>query len=585
MSVERALSLHRQGHLPEAASLYQAVLKTDRDQFDALHGLGILRNQQRRHEEARNLFRRALRQNPQSAEAEYNLAIALNALKQVADSELHYRRAVALRPDFFQAHNNLGNVLKTLGRRNEAIEQFRTALAVKPDFPNAHNNLGNALQAGGQREEAVTHYRQAIALQPNYAEAHNNLANVLRLLGRGAESLPHYERALAIDPDYVDAQYNYGNALKELGRFDDAAAAFRRTIALDPKKAGAWLDLVETQKISADDPAIQAIEKLVADKKSLKDADRLPLHFALGRVYDDLGRHDDAFRHFARGNAMRRREISYNEPQMVEYFSEIKRIFTPELMRDKAGGGDPSPVPLFILGMPRSGSTLVEQILATHPKVFGAGELEDMQRLAKTLPYPDGLPGADAERLREIGRSYMKGIEALGSKAVLISDKMPGNFFYVGLIRLILPNARIIHTQRNAVDTCLSCYSKLFVGQQNYSYEPGELGRYWRQYDSLMAHWRNILPEDSMLEIRYADVVADIETQARRLIAFCGLDWDDACLDFYKNKRPVMTASVAQVRRPIYQSSVGRWRAYERHLAPLLKELPADQVNEGGPAP
>jgi tetratricopeptide (TPR) repeat protein len=580
VSVERALSLHRQGSLSEAASLYQAVLRTDRDQFDALHGLGIVRNQQRRHEEARSLFRRALRQNPQSAEAEYNLGIALNALKRFDEAVPHYQKAVALRPDFFQAYNNLGNVLKALGRREEAIEQFRRALVVKPDFPIAHNNLGNSLQAAGHREEAVSHYRQAIALHPNYPEAHNNLANVLRLLGRGVEALPHYERALAADPGYVEAQHNYGNALKELGRFDEAASAFRRTIALDPKNAGAYLDLAETQKIMPDDPATVAMERLAGDKNALSNAERLPMHFALGRVYDDQGRHDDAFRHFALGNAMRRREISYDEARTVEYFSEIKRIFTPELMRDKAGSGDPSPSPLFILGMPRSGSTLVEQILATHPKVFGAGELEDMQRLAKTLSYPDGLLTASADQLLEIGRSYMRSINALGRKAILVSDKMPGNFFYVGLIRLVLPNARIIHTQRNAVDTCLSCFSKFFVGQQNYSYDLGELGRYWSQYDGLMAHWRRILPEGAMLEIRYADVVADIETQARRLTAFCGLEWDDACLDFYKNKRPVLTASVAQVRRPIYQSSVGRWRAYESHLARLLKELPPDQVSE-----
>jgi tetratricopeptide (TPR) repeat protein len=580
VSVERALFLHQQGSLSEAASLYQAVLRTDRDQFDALHGLGILRNQQRRHEEARSLFRRALRQNPQSAEAEYNLGIALNALKRLDEAVLHYQKALALRSDFFQAYNNLGNVLKALGRRDEAMEQFRLALIVKPDFPIAHNNLGNSLQASGQREEAATHYRQAIALQPNYVEAHNNLGNVLRLLGRSAEALPHYERALALDPGYVEAQYNYGNVLKELGRFDEAASALRQTIVLNPQNAGAYLDLVETQKIMPDDPATVAMERLVSDKKALGNVERLPLHFALGRVYDDLGRHDAAFRHFALGNAMRRREIPYDEAVTVDYFSQIKRVFTPELMRDKAGSGDPSPAPLFILGMPRSGSTLVEQILATHPRVFGAGELEDMQRLAKALPYPDGLTSAGADRLREFGQNYMKGIEALGSQAVLISDKMPANFFYVGLIRLALPNARIIHTRRNAVDTCLSCFSKHFVGQQNYSYDLGELGRYWCQYDALMAHWRKILPEDAMLEIRYEDVVADIETQARRLIAFCGLDWDDVCLDFYKNKRPVMTASVAQVRRPIFQSSVGRWRAYEHHLAPLLKELPLDQVTE-----
>jgi tetratricopeptide (TPR) repeat protein len=578
MSLQAALSLHHQGRLAEAEALYQALLKANRDHFDALHSLGILRCQQRRYADARSLFLEALRQKPDSAEAEYNLATALEGLKHLDEAVLHYQKALSLRPDFYPAHNNLGNVLKALDRRDEAIAHYRQALAIKPDFAIAHNNLGNALQALGRREEAETHYRRAIALKPDYAEAHNNLGNVLRLLGRGEEAVRCYERALAAEPRYVEAHHNLGNALKELGRFEEAVSSFNQTIALDPKGVAAYHDLVLTTRIKPDDPCLAAMEKLAADIGSLRQRDQSVLHFALAKAYADLGRHDEAFAQMLSANALRRRELAYDEAATFDRFARIRQIVTAELLRQKTGSGDPSPAPIFILGMPRSGTTLVEQILASHPDVFGAGEIDDLSVLARTLPYPDGLPAVGPERLRDFGASYVERLRARSGAALRVTDKMPSNFYYVGLIRLALPNAHIIHVRRDAVDTCLSCFSKLFVGAaQPFSYDLGELGRYWRQYDALMAHWRQILPEGAMLEIQYEDLVGNLETHARRLVAYCGLEWHDACLAFHETRRAVRTASVAQVRQPLYQSAVGRWRVYEKHLAPLLKELGTPQ--------
>jgi tetratricopeptide (TPR) repeat protein len=581
--LERASFLHQQGKLPEAESAYQTVLKVDREQFDALHGLAILRCQQGRYEEASGLFRRALRQKPQSPEAEYNLGTALEALRRLEEAAQHYRRAIELNPKAVPAHNNLGNVLKALGRHEDAIWHYWKALELRPDFAIAHNNLGNALQALGRREEAEAHYRQALALNANYAEAHNNLGNVLRLLGRGAESLNHYERALAADPGYVEAHNNFGNALKELGRFKEAAARQRRAIALDPRHGGAYLDLVEAERLAADDPLLGKMESLVADTGALAANARVPLHFALARAYDELGRHDDAFRHMRLANALKRREITHDEALMRERFAQVKAVVSAELLRQKAGSGDPATAPIFVLGMPRSGTTLVEQILASHPQVFGGGELDELSTLARTLGYPNGLGAADAQRLRALGASYVRRVRARAGPAPLwITDKMPANFTYVGLIHLILPNTRIIHTRRNPVDTCLSCFSKLFVGAgQSFSYDLAELGRYWREYDELMSHWRRVLPEGVIYELQYEDLVADTEAEARRLLAYCGIPWDDACLSFHATERPVRTASAAQVRRPIYQSAVARWRAYEGHLGPLLQELPPERVRDG----
>ncbi|HEV8028770.1 MAG TPA: sulfotransferase [Stellaceae bacterium] len=574
MSLQTALSLHQQGRLAEAESLYQALLDADRDHFDVLHALGILRCQQRRYEEARGLFLHALRQKPGSPEAHYNLATALEGLKHPEEAVLHYREALALRPDFYPAHNNLANVLKALDQREEAIVHYRRALAIRPDFAIAHNNLANTLQALGRRDEAETHYRRAIGFKPDYAEAHNNLGNVLRVLGRGEEAVQCYRRALAFEPRYLEAHNNLGNALKELGQFEEAAASFKKALELDPKCVAAYHDLALATKVKADEPWLAAMEKLASDSDGLKPRDRAGLHFALAKTSEDLERHDEAFRHMLAANALKRREIAYDEARTFARFARIRELVTAELLRQKAGSGDPSRAPIFILGMPRSGTTLVEQILASHPDVFGAGEIDDLTLLAEAMPYPEGLPEASADQLRALGAGYVAGVRARAGAALWITDKMPSNFYYVGLIRLALPNARIIHTRRDPIDTCLSCFSKLFVGvAQPFSYDLRELGRYWRQYDALMAHWRQVLPEGAMLEIPYEELVADLETQARRLVAYCGLDWNDACLAFHETRRAVRTASAVQVRHPVYKSAVGRWRIYEEQLAPLIEEL------------
>jgi tetratricopeptide (TPR) repeat protein len=586
MNIAAAAALHRQGRLAEAEALYLAILKSARSDFDALHGLGILRSQQGRHEEARGLFRRALQVQPNSPEADYNLALALEALGRRAQAVTHYERALLNRADFHQAANNLGNALKALGRIDDAIARYRQALAIKPDFAFAYNNLGNALQLRADFAGAEQAYRSALEHAPDYVEALNNLGNVLRMTGRGVGAPELYRRALALEPRYVEAHYNLGNALKELGQFDAAAAAFRAAIALEPEKGGAYHDLVDMRPLASDDPLLAQMEALVAERARRRDPSlRIPVHFALGRAYEALGRADDAFSHLARGNALKRRELAYDERASTEYFRRIERSCTAALLGDgagvAAGAAVRAPAPIFIIGMPRSGTTLVEQILASHPDVFGAGELYKLAVLARDLGYPAALAAAGPEQLGALGARYVDELRERAGGAGWVTDKMPANFYYVGLIRRALPDARILHLRRHPVDTCWSCYSRLFTGDnQAFSYDLGELGRYWRAYDALMAHWRLVLPEGAMLEIRYSDLIADLEREARRVLDFCGIPWDDACLSFHEIARPVLTSSAAQVRRPIYRSSLGKWRAYERHLGPLLAELPEAALAE-----
>jgi hypothetical protein len=300
----------------------------------------------------------------------------------------------------------------------------------------------------------------------------------------------------------------------------------------------------------------------------------MSLHFALGKAYLDYGDSAAAFGHLDQGNAMKRSTITYDPAAASRWLQSVASGFDQQLLECFKDAGAQSAMPIFIVGMPRSGTTLIEQILASHPAVQGAGELKLLSQIGDSFGgLPQLLDGITAERLHQMGDHYADKVALLADGRAHVVDKMPANFIYAGLIRLILPNARIIHARRNPVDTCLSCYSKLFAGEQSFTYDQAELGRFYRDYDVLMAHWRQVLPGSHFLEVTYEDVVDDIEAQARRMLDFLGLPWDPACLSFYETRRPVRTASVNQVRQPIYKTSAGRWRTHADNLGPLLEEL------------
>jgi Sulfotransferase family len=311
------------------------------------------------------------------------------------------------------------------------------------------------------------------------------------------------------------------------------------------------------------------------------------LHFALGKALADAGEQAHGFEHIMRGNALHRSLLSFSEANRLELLRRIQSIFTPDLISRGRRAGEAGPAPVFIVGMPRSGSTLIEQILAAHPLVFAAGEVEafrDAERgVARGARFPDNVPGITEADLARIARSYLDRLTVLSRRGLAdagtpqrrisrIIDKMPANFRYAGLIRMALPQARIIHTVRDPIDTCLSCFAIRFE-RQPFSFELGELGRYYRAYAALMEHCRQVLPPDAILDVRYEALVSDFENEARRIVAWCGLEWDDACLRFQDAARPVRTASASQVRRPLYRTSVGRWRPDAATLAPLLEGL------------
>jgi len=459
------------------------------------------------------------------------------------------------------AWNDQAILLAGQRRYDEALRAFLEALACRPADPEIHANLGHLLLSTGCVTAALEVYEAALELAPGSARAHFNCAAALRAAHRDEAAIVHYRAAIALRPDYLDARNNLANALASLGRLDEAAVALRSAIALAPGQPRLYGNLVHLARVTAGDPAVAALEAMVP--AAFGEADRLHLHFALGKVYADLGRPADALDQLQRGNALRRRQSGYDETATLALFDRIETVFTPALVQAGRDAGLASSLPVFVVGMPRSGTSLIEQILASHPDVVGAGELSAVADAVAGLAYPEILPAlVEADGLRGLARDYLARLRGLAPSAQRVVDKMPGNFLHLGLIHLALPGARILHIRRDPIDTCLSCFMTLFAHGHDYSYDLAELGRYWRAYDRLMAHWHRVLPPGTILDIDYAAVVGDFDQEIRRVLAFCGLAWDDACREFHRTVRPVRTASAAQVRRPLYRKPEGQWRAY-----------------------
>ena len=612
--VAKARACHEQGRLADAEQIYQTILSRDPTRFEALLNLGTLRLQQGQLEESLALTAQALEQEPRSAEAHSNLATALSMLGRHEEAIASYREAIACDDNHAESRYGLAAVLQAVGRHAEAVSFYQQALAIDPDYAEAHCGRATALRSLKRDEEAVAGFRQALDIDPVYPEANAGLADALYSLNRFGEALACYQRALAARPDMIEIlgplaavlqrlnrhsealaflhrdltvrprhaipHLNLGIALEEMGKLDEAVACFERAVALDPSNVRAHYALFQSRRAVAGEPCLLSLQALDDKIDMLSEDDRVLAHFALGKALADVGQPDRGFDHLLKGNALRRRQISYDEAVVLDLSRRIASVFTPELIAARNGEGHDSSLPIFIVGMPRSGSTLVEQILASHPLVFGGGERNDFRAAMISIglnhpatSFPEAVPRLGADKLRQLAADYLARLTSGAPECGRITDKTLGNFGAVGLMHIVLPNARIIHTCRDPVDTCLSCFSLLFSGEQPFTFDLGELGRYYAGYHALMAHWRRALPAGVILDVQYEDLVGDFEPHARKILAHCGLDWHPACLSFHTTSRPVRTASVVQVRQPLYRSSVGRWRPGDDVLQPLLREL------------
>lgn len=538
----------------------------------ALHAQGRL-------DKAAAAYARAIALSPEYAELRDNFGALLVQQGRLEEAEAQFREGIRLDPGTARTYANLAQALIIKEEPREALAYALKSLEIDPDNASARNTLGNALQAVGRREEARAAYLEAIEASPYYAKAHSNLAALLLESGMPEEAEKHYRLAVRSNPEYARARCGLGNLLAMLGRMDEAMQAYRRALSIEPGLAEAHRYLAWIKTFHERDDDLRNIEALLADR-SLPDGDRAQLHYAAGKAYQDLGDMPDrAFEHFEKGAALRRRALGYDVAGDEALFERIARAYEGREITLSGAPADGAPTPVFIVGMPRSGTTLVEQLIAAHTDVHAMGEGPWLGDVVTGLdaqlgvPYPGWIDALSQSVLSDIAASYSESMRDRGPNAAAFTDKTPENFRYLGVITAAIPGARVIHVRRSPMDTCLSCYTQYFSSHVPYSYDLAELARYYRAYHGLMACWRRVLPDGAMLEIDYENLTGDPENQARRIIDYCGLEWQDQCLAFQDTGRLVQTASVAQARRTVNRRSVGRWRRYEQHLKPLAEAL------------
>ncbi|GEM_PF-114633 len=546
--VEQAFDRHKRGDLAHAASVYRAVLARTPDHARALHYMGLIAQQTGNSRQAVELLERAIASDPTDP----------------------------------RAYNHLGQIHARLNDKRAAAELFERALAIAPDHADTLNNLANVTLTR-DLQQAIALYRRALELRPDSAAAAYNLAQALNEDHAFDEAVALFRRAIALDPAHVPARHNLALLLEQRGQFAEAIEQYLTVRRLDPRHAPSLANVLGVRDYIPDAAMVRQAEDLLKTPGG-RDEDRIKLHRGLGKHYERSGDHERAFHHFSGAKAtFSRTRPAFDLDAVVHQMARLKAAFTAATFSEAAPLSD-SERPVFIVGLPRSGTTLTEQILASHPQVFGAGELPDIPRLVKMLApdYPEDL--TDLDGLAELADDYLAELDRLAGPAPSrVTDKMPLNSLHLGLIAKLFPKARIIHCRRDPRDVALSCFVELFELDQDFTTRFEDFGRYFLEHERLMDHWRAVLPMP-IHELRYEALVADPEPVIRDLLAYCGLDWDPACLAFQETERTVQTPSRWQVRQPLYQTSIGRWRRYERHMTPLLELLGSEDRDPPAPA-
>jgi tetratricopeptide (TPR) repeat protein len=494
-----------------------------------------------------------------------NKALAGGAFE---DARELYQAVVDLDPANPVALNNLGAALCKIGNYIEAEQRFRQALSLDAAYAEANCNLGNVLRWMGNSEESEIWLRRALKANPNYDDARISLGLTLTLLGRIRDAKARFEKVLKTAPRDADALFGMALIAKVEGRFADAEALFRRVLEQKPRMAAAWAALVTLRKMTpADSDWLRATSELVAGGVTpLEEAD---LRFAIGKYHDDLNEFDHAFRSFDAANVILKEiAIKYDRKGRDGFVDDMLRLYTKEAIAAIGDGGSESSKPVFVVGMPRSGTSLTEQILASHPSVFGAGEMDFWNAFTRLHQAEVREQLLDPAKRKELANDYLRLLESRGD-AVRIIDKTTINSDYIGMIYSALPNTRFIYLQRDPIDTCLSCYFQQFGAALNFTMDLSDLAHYYKAHRKLFKHWQSVLPADRILVVPYEQLVQQPEQWVRRMLDFLGLDWYDRCLSFHDTQRIVTTASTWQIRQKIYTRSVGRWQSYKKHIGPL----------------
>ncbi len=580
----QGVALRWMGRIAEAEAAHRRAIELDPGFASAYANLGNTLGVQGRLQEAEAAFRHGLELNPDDAEAHNNFGNTLRVRGKPAEAADAYRKDLDINPNFAKAHSNLGAVLREFGDFQRAETACRRAIELDPGYADAYNNLGNVLMAREKVEEGVECYLQAVALDPHSPLLLSNLGSGLATLGRLDEAQSAFHRVIEMNPDHAEAHNGLGVVLLSRGKTEEALASYRKALAIKPDYVDVFYNMTNSGRVEFTIDELRRIGELLA-QNGLSGEATAKLRFALAEHHarrDDI---DAAFNFYRQGNEARRKTLAsagrrYDGALQQAMVDKRMAIFGRDFFTGRGDFGIASEVPVFIVGMPRSGTTLIEQIAASHPLVHGAGELKDIaitvaglpKVLGTVSPYPDCLPAMDAKTSRRLAEDRLGRLGALAPGAARVIDKMPFNYLHLALIALLHPAARIIHCRRDARDLGLSCYFQNFTDSHPWTTRLEDIGDYFKAYESLMDHWRRVLPL-RMMDIGYEELIDDQEGESRRLIDFLGLPWDDACLEFHNTRRAVRTASNWQVRQPIYSKSVGRWRAYEKFLDPLKQTL------------
>lgn len=600
------------GRTEDAERAYQQARKIDPGSFQALYGLAVAAENRSDREAAVDLYRRTIAIEPRLAPAYNNLGSVLHELQRFDEAVGCYRRALELEPDNPEIVHNLGVTLQAQEKLDQAETSYRRAIELQPSLASAHNNLAVILSRTGRPLAALEHARRALAADPRCAEAYDTQGGILRMCSQTKQARASYEHALHLDQNDAATLSSLASLCLQTGDMESAGSYLRRALEIAPDAPGVvatqvkLLDLEgrvdaareQLQPLLEHRPvplqiatayanlchhgnecerALAVVEASLAEAPQAP-AELIPAHFAAADILDRVGEYDRAFSHYAQANDLK--PVEFDRAQHTRLVDRLIAVFAPNRLAEHVRAGNGSELPVFIVGMPRSGTTLVEQILAAHPAISGGGELDDIGEIAATLAqkfdaaagYPEAVRKLPPDALDDHAEAYLKTLQRIGGDALRVTDKLPQNFLHLGLITLLFPKARIIHCRRDPMDTCLSCYFHDFAGAHPYAYDLEDLGYYYREYERLMDHWRRLLGSQ-LFEVQYEELVADLEGVSRKMVDFCGLEWSDDCLRFYDSKRLVHTASYDQVRRPIYSKSIGRWRHYESHLEPLKRAL------------
>jgi tetratricopeptide (TPR) repeat protein len=568
----------------EAEASQKRALSFDPTFAPALNNLGSIAHDNDDDDAAMTFYRKVLKENPNYLETANNLISILIENEALDDATKLASDYLARAPKSADLHRNRGRLHVLATEWDAAEARFRDAIGLDETKPEPHVGLAQVLFEKNHPDLALLEAEKAQRLDPDHAPAHHYIAMCKAQLGDIEAGLAGYQTALTLKPDFTASMIAIGHLEMEKGDFKAARCWFEKAATHVRAHLSAHIAMARLGKVAADDPSFQVLNDALQDVPTMQPDQSVAFHYALGKCYEDVKRHEEAFEQFAAGAKVKRGLIDFDPSQIEKTSGDIIATFTSDFIDQLRPSANKSEQPIFVVGMPRSGTTLTEAILASHPKVFGAGELRYIHALFSdrqtggTKKTGSLIAKMSPKELSNKARQFVEQLDANAPGSPRIVDKMPANFQMVGLIHALLPNAKIVHIARNPLDTCLSCFTRVFERSQYHTYDLVELGRYFNAYVRMMNHWKNTLPVGSFHTVHYENLVDDIEHEAKLMIAHCALDWDDACLEFNKGERRVRTASVQQVRQPLYATSKEKWRSYETQLGPLIKTIGDAQI-------